>query len=96
MISADAVWLALALVRSYELLLALFRLVPESGHDAGTVLAASNGHSLELSEFAALADYLARREVPGVRVIRSRLSVGQTKTRGAREQIRQVRAGTAE
>jgi hypothetical protein len=93
-----AAWPALALIGSYELLLILIRGTPDrkpdgkAAPDRNPVPAASNGHPAAVHAFD---DYLRRGEVPGIRVIKSRLSVAQPKATQVREQIREVLASTS-
>jgi hypothetical protein len=96
-------WPAVAFVMAAELLMLMVRRprpdrkAPSRKADRNahrnpvTVPAMSNGHSAEVHAFA---DYLERGEVPGVRVIKSRLSCAQPRATQVREQIREVLAGS--
>jgi Protein of unknown function (DUF2637) len=91
-----AAWPALALVGSYELLMALVRGqaaqpapaadIPVPGPPAGL-----NGHGHTAAEVFS-AD-LARGELPGIRRIRKELKVGQPKAQQVREYLATVASG---
>jgi hypothetical protein len=82
--AAVAAWPALALVGSYELLMALVRgrAAPGPGTPVPEPPAGLNGHGHQAAEL--FADDLAAGEVPGIRRIRKELKVGQPRAQEVR------------
>jgi Protein of unknown function (DUF2637) len=78
-------WPAVAFVGSVEMVLAMIRRSRVPGPQA--VPAASNGHDAAVRQFA---PWLERGELPGVKVIKRELSVGQAKAQQVRDRLQQV------
>ena len=93
--AAAAAWPAVALVGSYELLMMIIRgaQVPADVTAVAGLSGPPDADPLQVQAAQVFADDLAAGRVPSVRVIRTRLHVGQPRAQGAQAYLAGLTAG---